>query len=250
MGKLLSLSARAAKPIDLEKVLAYPLYPVPLSLAHPDGSMRHTQKSKLLEVLSIEESNSNHPEKEVSALVIDMIAQIRTIVHNVPNTFEEFILKFLNSIPKGYQRVDIVADCYRDISIKAAEREKRGHSSKIFISSVKTKVPRDISKFLSNNENKKQLIELTFNYVIHNKIESFSILKAQTIILSGDGECKKITEIECCDYEILKSDHEEADTKVILHTVHALTDDNYRNVVLRSPSGDTDVLVIALGIIE
>ena len=30
--------------------MAYPMYPVPLSLAHPDGAKRITQKSKLLDI--------------------------------------------------------------------------------------------------------------------------------------------------------------------------------------------------------
>ena len=50
-----------------------------------------------------------------------MIAQFRMIVQDLPNDFEGLIMKFLNNIPKKYNRVDIVADCYRDVSIKSAE---------------------------------------------------------------------------------------------------------------------------------
>ena len=34
--------------VDMGEVLQYPLNPLPLSLCHPDGSMRNTAKSKLL----------------------------------------------------------------------------------------------------------------------------------------------------------------------------------------------------------
>ena len=137
-------------------------------------------------------------------------------------------MKFLKTIPKKYNRVDIVADCYRDVSIKSAEREKRGNSSKVY------------SNFLSNSENKIQLIKITFQYIIEN-----SLIKK----LSADQDCKKVTVSDCSDYMLL-SDQEEADTKVILHTLHTLSENNERKVVKRSPFGDNDILVIALGIIS
>ena len=49
ISKLLSLSAKFEKPIDFQKALSYPLYPIPLSMAFPDGSKRETAKSKLLQ---------------------------------------------------------------------------------------------------------------------------------------------------------------------------------------------------------
>ena len=67
---------------------------------------------------------------------------------DVPNTFEELIFRFLRSIPKGFQRIDIVADTYRNGSIKSTDRQKRGTSSKLMIGSVKSKLPRDINKFM------------------------------------------------------------------------------------------------------
>jgi len=67
-------------------------------------------------------------------------------------------LSVLSSLPKGHGRVDLVADCYRDFSIKAGEREKRGASEKIMIKSFNTLVPRDMNSFYSNGENKTQLI--------------------------------------------------------------------------------------------
>ena len=70
-------------------------------------------------------------------------------------------LKCLYSIPKKYNRVDIVADSYRDVSIKTAERQKRGNSSKVYARFVKSKVLRHITNFLSDSENKTWLIKGT-----------------------------------------------------------------------------------------
>ena len=51
LGLLLSASAKSGQVIDFAKALEYPLGPVPLSLANPDGSRRVTSKSKSLKVI-------------------------------------------------------------------------------------------------------------------------------------------------------------------------------------------------------
>ena len=247
LGKLLSLSLRSQQQIDFSKALGYSLYPVPLSLSFPDGTRRQTQKSKLLEVLSIK-NHQTLSDKKASTLVIDIIAQFRSLTR-VPETFEDFIIQFLDVIPKSYIRVDIVADCYREVSIKSSEREKRGQSSKVLIGSVRSKVPRDIAKFFSCSANKTQLIDLTFNYVLENTTKVLAMLQATCIILSGDNLCHEVRSTGCFQKMSLCSDQEEADTKVVLHALDALAN-NSSNVVIRSPSGDTDIFVIALGVVR
>ena len=51
----------------------------------------------------------------MSPYVVDMMAQIRSCISNVPETLEQFIEIFLSSIPKNFRSVDLVADAYRDI---------------------------------------------------------------------------------------------------------------------------------------
>ena len=104
---------------------------------------------------------------------------------NLPQTFEEWILRFLQTIQKGYKRIDIVADTYRDFSIKSGERLKRGWTAKLLIKSVQCKIPRNVNKFFSNNDNKSRLIDLTFDYIKIHTIKCLSILKCDTMILSG-----------------------------------------------------------------
>ena len=74
-----------------------------------------------------------------------------------------------------------------------------------------------------------------------------TILKCDTIILSGDTSCEIVNHHECRPYEELKSDQEEADTKVVLHALSVFSTSN--DICIRSPSGDTDIFVIALGTI-
>jgi len=65
--------------------------------------------------------------------------------------------------------------------------------------------------------------------------------------MTGDEYCEKVTLSNVTQVDNLVSNQEEADTKVILHALDALESDG--NVCIRSPSGDTDILVIAIGLI-
>ena len=133
LGKLLSVSVKQGRTVDFEKALKYPLGEVPLSLCNADGSMRKTNKSKLLKrILSrVDSSDARDFPKENTALMIDPMALFRTM-SSIPSTFERLAWKVLSLNPKGYRRVDLVADCYFETSIKDAERTKRGTSKKSY----------------------------------------------------------------------------------------------------------------------
>ena len=49
---------------------------------------------------------------EGSTLVIDLIAAIRALVKHA-DTYMDLVWKLVGTFPKGYQRVDIVADTVR-----------------------------------------------------------------------------------------------------------------------------------------
>ena len=150
----MSFSAKNETAINMEKALEYPLFPVPLSIAHPDGTRRTNQKSDLLGIIKNHHKSRNIPlpSKNNAVFIIDIIAQIHTITE-VPVTFENLIWRVLKSIPTDYEQVHIVADYYKENSIKKSERDKRGSSPKVLIKSVKSKVPREF-QFLLNGDNK------------------------------------------------------------------------------------------------
>ncbi|KAG1668002.1 Gonadotropin-releasing hormone II receptor [Nymphon striatum] len=166
LGTLLAISARNERAVNFKTALCYPLCPVPLSLANPDGSRKATAKSKLQSiVLKYSKEPVQHPREsvpqksQVSTFIVDLMASIRTI-KELPDTYEDFTWKFLKSMPSGYNRIDIVADTYQDNSIKSGERDKRGSSEKIMIQSATSKAPRNFGDFLKNGENKRRLISL------------------------------------------------------------------------------------------
>ena len=51
-------------------------------------------------------------------------------------------------MPKNFQSVDLVVDTYHDVSVKSEELENRNSPSKIIIGSIKSKLPKNLGKFL------------------------------------------------------------------------------------------------------
>ena len=60
-----------------------------------------------------------------STYIVDLMALLRSVVQ-IPENYEEITWKLFSSFPKGFQRVDLVADTYKNVSIKAGEREIGG----------------------------------------------------------------------------------------------------------------------------
>ena len=119
----------------------------------------------------------------------------------------------------------------------------------ILIKFVKSKVPREFQKFLLNGDNKTRLLQLMFDYIVDNKAKVLNTLRINKLMLSKENMCTVITLSSVSSNNNLCSDHEEAETKVILHCIYVLTEYADMEVVLLSPSGDTDIMVIALSTI-
>ena len=112
--------------------------------------MRKTNKSKLANII-ISNTFTTDISKQQTAYIVDAMAYIRTMV-NLPDTYERLAWQFLSGIPKGFSRIDLVADSHFNNSIKDDERIKRGTSKKIIVRSMKSKLPSEFSQFLSCGE--------------------------------------------------------------------------------------------------
>ena len=73
------------------------------------------------------------------------------------------------------------------------------------------------------------------------------IFQKDCVVLFGDNDCCLVQLGNIEERYHLTSNQEEADTKVILHSLDVLNNTDMF-VYLRSPSGDTDIFVLALGI--
>ena len=95
---------------------------------------------------------------------------------------------------------------------------------------------------------KLHLLNLFFQYIINQRLQILQTLETEKIVLSGDNECYVVIAASSVENNELKSNQEEADTKATLHTLHVLKNSELCNI-LRSPSGDTNIIVLVLDIV-
>ena len=157
-GQLLVLARE--HDISLEKALTYPMSPVPWALANPDGLPVKTDKAKLVHMLE-KHVDFEHPQLESCTFVIDGNAMLQSLV-GLPGTFGELAQKIFSLLPKS-ERVDFVTDTYQEHSIKASERARRGTTETFLLKGPLTKIPKDWKGFLSNGQNKMEVMKLVLS---------------------------------------------------------------------------------------
>ena len=245
LGQLLLLSK--SHDISFNKLFSYPLGPIPWSLATADGSFIKTNKAQLMHHLE-DQSPAPVDSAEVAncTVIIDGNAFLRSLVR-LPETFGEMAKLVISTLPKG-KSVHFVTDSYQPDSIKQAERLRRGTSTTFLIGGPLTKLPKDFSAFMLNAGNKLQLVKFLLN-------EWKSVHYARyvcdcTVYFVCEEECHMLHSPDVVTTTVssvqnLWSSQEEADTRIILHCLHAaqsLCDG--QKIVVRSP--DTDVFILLL----
>ena len=79
-------------PINIDEALKYPLYPVPLSIAHGDGEKRKTTKGDLMKYAFSSTEVPQIPQNKKDVYILDLAAIFRNTL-KVPNTFEDLATK-------------------------------------------------------------------------------------------------------------------------------------------------------------
>ena len=165
-------------------------------------------------------------------------------------TFGELCDAVFNGIIKSARqwkatRVDFVADRYPAISIKNPERNRRAENSGIQRVNIYDKdqnVPKLWKKYLSVGENKESLIAFLCEHWRSYTTSPLIILPS--LYVTSKEKCLHFSrgtsdeDLVVCDELLeLQSNHEEADTRLLLHAKHAaVTNDN---VMIKTP--DTEV---------
>ena len=233
---------RAGRPVDLARILNHELMNVPISIAETSGELRSGIKANLFDILiqsvtcPTEISND-----EPSCLIIDGQAAVMSLGKpSKANTFgyyaDEFV-KFIFRQGQAYSRIDVTFDRYRDISIKVGTRTKRTKKSRPvrrLIEDRDVPLPNKWPDFLASTENKTELAQFLSNALI-------AAAPPEKVVVVGGGFASE-TEVQssdpAMDTTLLESNHEEADSRMILHCLQ--TDAPNIVVVAR----DTDVLVL------
>ena len=237
--------------IQIEMMLVYALSIIPAALSYYDGSMMKTNKAKFME--SLEKDVSPEPILDIpsgSSWIWDSMALVQTMKRQ--ETFGQFsnaVLQVLLKSARGTRSniVHFVPDRYREKSIKDAERDRRGaeESNVVKIYSPTQKTSQQWSKYLSCGKNKENL--LNFLYESWCKVD-INVLGKISLVVGHNDECHIIrvndsnTAIEISPIYELYCNHEEADTRLLLHSAYAAKSSEH--VVINSP--DTDVFVLSL----
>ena len=247
------LAIGESREVNMKNLMSYSLGKYPPPFATVNGELVKSPKCKLLhELVSRVQDPIVETAHTSGALLIDAMAMLQTMKY-IPQTFGELaekILQLIVNCAKGFDvaRVDFVSDRYPAVSIKNLERNKRAVSgvTQIRIGGPNQKVPRQFKKFLSLGENKESLVEYIFKHLCTMRLEEN--LCDLSLYFSHGQKCHRFyvdernaSRVE--DIPELNSDHEEADTRLLLHAKHASI--AHQAITVRSP--DTDVFILMLG---
>lgn len=246
-GRLLALSLDTN--LDLDKVLCFPITPIPLSLCHIDGSMNKTVKSVLIQELEKKVEEMEQPPHHLDYFIVDGFFFFNTF-KQVPRSFGDLSKKILQSlVNNSASHVAIIFDRYFTPSIKDCEHTLRGTiDNKDFnITGPQQTRPTDFGKELKNIKFKEALVKFLIDHWADN--EMASIIGNKTIYLNHDL-CYVYSVIDNkvtrqIDYDLFCEDHEEADTKIVFFTCQIKED---ATVTIRT--SDTDIAVIMLANVE
>ncbi|CAH2096461.1 unnamed protein product [Euphydryas editha] len=241
-GRMLGISIE--KNTDIEKVLTFPITPIPMSLCHTDGSIFKTDKSSLMKCLQVESTAPTHND----FVLIDGFFLLHCI-KDVPRTFEGISKKILQMLTNySAPNVHLIFDRYYQPSIKDYERCMRGRQEtdrEYVISGPQQVRPPEFAKELRNDNFKTALVSFLIDHWESDSVAEF--IGRKKILLNH---------IKCYLYEVdnnnkvVKTEsnefscpwHEEADTKIVFHAMNI----NYAaNITVRC--SDTDILIILLG---
>jgi len=206
------------------------------------GLIRSCDKSDLVDcLLELSDRAESSSAPLVQAKILDGAAIVRMLRPGPARTFGEYAKNvFMPYVRKEaceseVCRIDIVWDRFIPGSLKTETRNKRGSGTKIQLA-PSTEIPKEAwQKFLSNSENKRKLFEL-----LADEISSATIPGVQLISTKHKDAVSSTRD----DMDILRPcNHEEADTRILLHVADA-ANQGITRVLVRSR--DTDVLVLCV----
>ena len=192
---------------------------------------------------------------ERNALIVDACA----ILHSMKGswkTFSDFAdatFAFLLRLAcqSKAARLDFVADMYPEISIKNTERSRRAIQGVqiIRILNKNQNVPKQWRQFMRSGENKESLMAFLFEY--WSMYETSKLNKLECMYITTKDKCYVLVpgsspQAFLLHQEVreLESNHEEADTRLLLHSKHA----SFSHDRIMVKCSDTDVLVLCIAI--
>ena len=268
----------AGRPVEMDSIMKHELSTVPLSIAKVGGNLHSTSKAELIDILKGQINiPSDLPETDMKTCVlIDGHALIKAL--GKPNgcqTFGEYADAFFNvvrcyfdrniclclipdgtctlsgpkksrtaRIHKQSSRVDVVFDRYiGEDSIKASTRAKRIGKTKPIrkvIDGPHVPLPHVWSNFISMDENKSDIANFLSEMIMQkgeNLPERWELVTGGGFSSPTDARSTRRQTVH------LHGNHEQADTRLILHSCEAASE-GYERLVLRCSDTCSGAIII------
>ena len=232
--------------LNLRELMTYQLTPVPYSLSLSDGSLNKTDTSKGMQNLLKDCEDAKVLSSPSETLVIEDGNAVFHRLHELPGTFSGIARKILEeSVLKSKSPCVFSTDMYHKNSVKAMERQRRGAGERLIVSSGHMKRPKDWKDFLSNDDNKVQLVKILLD--TWSGPSSAPVLRGREVILICEGRAYKLmstgARVTVTELESLNSNQEETDTRAVLYVLYA-QEMGYKMARVKTP--DTDIFFILL----
>ena len=222
-----------------------------------DGEMTSCAKSQIVPCLEgLTESEKVLSIPNCDAIIYDGHACIQ--IMDVPQMsgavmFEDMARQFFDFIlnkskhsndGSSVTQLHVVFDRYLQGSIKGQTRQKciAGCQGNIHHVRPDIRIQTNWKQFLGNEENKTNLAEYYCSFMCDNNAV---LTEGQTLMISGrqDDKMVHVDAIAVTNVPALRSNQEETDTRIIMHTVESARK-GAETIVVSSP--DTDVLILLL----
>lgn len=246
-------AAMAGRSVQIAENLKQELSPVPLSLAKASGEMNTTSKSELLSLLTtdmdIEKASALQDGNITTCVLIDGHAMIQAMGKPQGcHTFGDYIAVAVKSVFKHLGEtttcVDITFDRYlgnqpRKSSIRSKRTGKRKPIRKLF-QGPDVPLPQVWNQLIALEDNKADLAFFLSNEILH---QAESLTNDCEVIAGGGFSDPENARSSRRDIPILAANHEEADTRLIVHAKDAWQN-NFQKILVMCR--DTDVLLLLL----
>ena len=151
-----------------------------------------TQKAKLMHVLE-KDIEFDNPEYGECTAIVDGMTLTQTLVV-LSATFANLPEKKKVCLFPPSKTVDFVSDIYRGVSIKASECTWLGQSGTFLLKGPAIQIPKEWKTFLSNNENRTNLVQLILSEWKKKKnSRNWPKLFALEVLVTSRITCTKMT---------------------------------------------------------
>ncbi|KAK6169757.1 hypothetical protein SNE40_020746 [Patella caerulea] len=224
---------------NLEEFFCHENQPCPPSLSE-SGNLRLGKKCDLLKSLSDGiQVTSEAP--AATCVILDGAVIVQVLKIGTTKTFDEYAKRvFVPHVMSKFQnasRLDLVWDRYMTNSLKDTARSKRGQGVRRRVVGTAS-LPTNWQSFLHVNTNKEELFKFLSQVLVQEYVQE----NGKELYVTEIDHVQSIPEKEDL-LGISPCNHEEADTRILLHAAHAARNGHVK-ILIRTV--DTDVVVLAV----